>query len=320
MSEIARLYRYRSLLSRAGGISAADLRTELEISMATLKRDIAKLRDQLHVPIIFDRDRGGYCLGDGFTGNELPGFWFSHDELLALLTIQQLLSQIEPTVLAATLRPLRARLSDLMGRHRLEQHDIARRVLLLNAKKRILPPRAFEVLAAATMSRKRITMTHLNRQSGMRLQREVSPQRLVYYQENWYLDAWCHLRESLRSFSIDAIEQWAVMKETALEVPQEAIDATMGAGYGIFSGAQTLWAKLKFSPLRSQWVSREIWHPQQRSTTESDGSFVLSIPYSDDRELVGEILRFGPDVEVLGPHELKAKVQRNHLAAISRYM
>jgi predicted DNA-binding transcriptional regulator YafY len=320
MSEIARLYRYRSLLSRSGAISAADLQAELEISASTFKRDIAKLRDQLHVPIVFDRDRGGYCLEGDSTGDELPGLWFSYDELLALLTIQQLLSQIEPTVLAATLRPLEARLSELMGHHGLEQHDIAGRILMLNAKKRILPPRAFEVLAAATVSRKRIAITHLNRQSGTRLQREVSPQRLVYYQENWYLDAWCHLRESLRSFSLDAIEDLAVMKEPALEVSQEEIDATMSVGYGIFSGAQTLWAKLKFSPLRSQWVSREIWHPQQRSTTESDGSFVLSIPYSDDRELVGEILRFGPDVEVLGPHELKAKVQKNLLAAISRYM
>ena len=320
MSEIARLYRYRSLLSRSGAISAADLQAELEISAATFKRDIAKLRDQLHVPIVFDRDRGGYRLEGDSTGDELPGLWFSYDELLALLTIQQLLSQIEPTVLAATLRPLKARLSELMGHHGLEQHDIAGRILMLNAKKRILPPRAFEVLAAATVSRKRIAITHLNRQSGTRLQREVSPQRLVYYQENWYLDAWCHLRESLRSFSLDAIEGLTVMKEPALEVSQEEIDATMSVGYGIFSGAQTLWAKLKFSPLRSQWVSREIWHPQQRSTTESDGSFVLSIPYSDDRELVGEILRFGPDVEVLGPHELKAKVQKNLLAAISRYM
>jgi predicted DNA-binding transcriptional regulator YafY len=143
---------------------------------------------------------------------------------------------------------------------------------------------------------------------------------LVYDQENWYVDAWCHLRERLRSFSFDAIEDLAVMKEAALEEPQEEIDATMSIGYGIFSEAQTLWAKLKFSPLRSHWVSREIWHPQQRSTTESDGSFVLSIPYSDDRELVGEMLRFGPDVEVLGPQELKAEVQKNLLAAISRYM
>ena len=141
-----------------------------------------------------------------------------------------------------------------------------------------------------------------------------------HYRDNWYLDAWCHLRQGLRSFSVDAIEKMTVMDEVATEVPQEKIDAEMSAGYGIFGGSNTQWAKLKFSPKRSQWVSREVWHPEQQSTMEADGSFVLSIPYSDDRELVGDILRFGPEVEVLSPPALKASVQKMLLAAIGRYV
>ena len=320
MSEIARLYRYKGLLSRRGAISASAIQAELEISPATFKRDIAKLRDQLHVPIIFDRDLGGYRMEQGHTDSELPGLWFSHDELLALLTIQQLLSQLEPTVLAVTLKPLKERLSELMDKHGLEHQDVAKRILILNTHKRMLAPRMFEVLAAATMARQRIKISHLNRQTSQIAEREVSPQRLVHYNDNWYLDAWCHLRNDLRSFSVDAIEKLVVMETPATEVPQEKIDAEMSAGYGIFSGASTQWAKLKFSPKRSQWVSREVWHPDQESMTEADGSFVLAIPYSDDRELVGDILRFGPDVEVLAPQVLKSKVQNTLLAAIGRYV
>ena len=320
MSEIARLYRYKGLLSRRGAMPASVIQAELEISPATFKRDIAKLRDQLHVPIVFDRDLGGYRMEQGHTDSELPGLWFNHDELLALLTIQQLLSQLEPTVLASTLKPIKGRLSQLMSQHGLEHHDVAKRILILNAKKRILAPRVFEVLASATMARKRIKICHLNRQNSTTVEREVSPQRLVHYHDNWYLDAWCHLREDLRSFSVDAIEQLQVTDQAAQEVAPEAIDAQMSAGYGIFSGAATQWAQLKFSPKRSQWVSREVWHPDQQSMTEADGSFVLSIPYSDDRELVGDILRFGPDVEVLGPQALKATVQKTLLAAIGRYV
>jgi predicted DNA-binding transcriptional regulator YafY len=60
MSEVVRFYQYRSLLSSRTAVSAEDLMAKLEISRATLKRDLAKLRDQLHVPIRFDRDQGGY--------------------------------------------------------------------------------------------------------------------------------------------------------------------------------------------------------------------------------------------------------------------
>ena len=56
MSEVVRLYRYKSLLSARRAVSAEELMASLEISRATLKRDIAKLRDQLHVPITFNRE------------------------------------------------------------------------------------------------------------------------------------------------------------------------------------------------------------------------------------------------------------------------
>ena len=60
MSEVVRLYQYKGLLSGRRSISAEDITAKLKISRARLKRDLAKLRDQLHVPSEFDRDRGGY--------------------------------------------------------------------------------------------------------------------------------------------------------------------------------------------------------------------------------------------------------------------
>jgi predicted DNA-binding transcriptional regulator YafY len=67
-------------------------------------------------------------------------------------------------------------------------------------------------------------------------------------------------------------------------------------------------------------VSRERWHSKQRSETLADGSYVLEIPYSDERELVGDLLRFGADVEVLEPGELRMKVHRALLDAVGRYV
>lgn len=68
------------------------------------------------------------------------------------------------------------------------------------------------------------------------------------------------------------------------------------------------WAKLRFAPLRARWVAQERWHPDQRSRTEPDGSFVLEIPYADPRELLMDILKYGADVEVLGPTSLRGLV------------
>ena len=321
MSEAVRLYQYRSLLSAKRAVSAAELMAKLEISRPTLKRDIAKLRDQLKVPLHYDRDLGGYVLDKDAAADELPGLWFSQDEILALVTIQQMLAQLEPGLLGAKLKPLQDRLTGLMEKNGLSSQDIAKRIRIVHAGKRRVKAKNFEAVAAATMARKRMKISHYNRQSGAMVEREVSPQRLVHYRDNWYVDAWCHLRDDLRSFSIDAIAQLHVVQESAAkEVSAKAIDETLGVGYGIFGGRTQAWAKLKFTKERARWVERETWHPQQESHTEADGSYVLSVPYSDDREIVGDIMRFGADVEVLEPKGLRSKVQRGFLEGAGRYV
>ena len=320
MSEIVRLYRYKNLLSGRRAIPAEELMDSLEISRATFKRDIAKLRDQLHVPIQFNRDLGGYTLDQDHANSELPGLWFNQEEILALVTIQQLLGQLEPGLLGAKLRPLQDRLAQLMDKHGLAGQDVAKRIRIVHAGKRVVIAKSFEAVAAATVARKRLKIWHFNRQNGITTEREVSPQRLVHYRDNWYLDAWCHLRDDLRSFSIDAITRFDVLEMEAKEMAANRIDEAVGAGYGIFGGASNAWATLRFTPERARWVAGETWHPMQESHTEADGSYVLSIPYSDDRELVGDIMRFGSDVQVLTPPALRTKVQKGFLEAAAKYV
>jgi predicted DNA-binding transcriptional regulator YafY len=320
MSGVVRLYRYKSLLDSRRSVSAEELMSTLEISRATLKRDIAKLRDQLNVPIAFDRELGGYALEKGQGGSELPGLWFSQEELLALITVQQLLGQLEPSLLGAKLKPLQTRLEKLMEKSGLASADVAKRIRIVNAGKRKLIVKSFEAIAAATLARKRLKLWHLNRQNGITTEREVSPQRLVHYRDNWYLDAWCHLRDDVRNFSIDAVSRVEVMDTAAKEVASKRIDDTLGAGYGIFGGAPTDWAKLRFTPERARWVAGETWHPMQESHFEEDGSYVLSFPYSDDRELLGDIMRFGADVQVISPQNLKSKVQKAFLVSAGKYV
>ncbi len=54
MSEVARLYQYKNLLAVGRVVCKASLLEALEVAEATFKRDIAKLRDQLHLPINFN--------------------------------------------------------------------------------------------------------------------------------------------------------------------------------------------------------------------------------------------------------------------------
>jgi predicted DNA-binding transcriptional regulator YafY len=320
MSDSARLYAYKALFEAKRLVTRVDMMEVAEVSLATFKRDIAKLRDQMGMPILFDKDRGGYYLDRNNLATEMPGLWFSPEELVSLLTIQRLIEQLEPGLVGLKLRPLQKKLTELLKAKGLGEAEIARRVRMTSAGKREMEIKAFEQVALATISRKQIKVTHLNRQRAERVERTISPQELVHYRDNWYVDAWCHLRKGIRSFGLDAIEDVHILDAAAHEVDTTELRKVTQASYGIFSGQPTGWAVLRFTAHRAQWVESEIWHPEQITAVEPDGSYLLKVPYSDDRELLGDILRFGADVQVLEPKELRAKVQKTLLEAVGKYI
>lgn len=319
MSEIDRLYSYRTLLTGRRAVPRDEILSKLEISQATFKRDLAKLRDRLNIPVVFDRDLGGYRLDNTDTRQELPGLWFSQDEILALLTIQNMLEQLEPGLLGPKLKPLQQRLDDMLTGQGLSAETLSQRVRLVHAGKRRLKLKCFELVAKATLESKQITIQHFNRQTGKTIERTISPQQLVHYRDNWYVDAWCHLRKEVRSFAVDAITECEQLDVDAKELDADQLRSSMQSGYGIFGGAVKGWAKLKFTPERARWVKHEEWHPDQKGHEESDGSYVLEIPYSDERELVGDILKFGIDVTVLAPPLLRKLVEEQLSKAFKNY-
>lgn len=319
MSEMVRLIRYSELLSNRRFLTKQELMEVQEVSLATFKRDIAKLRDQMNVPIVFDRDLGGYRLDKTSERTELPGFWFSQDEILALLTIQNMIGELEPGLLGPKLKPLQTRLNTILTSQGMSAETLAQRVRLLHAGKRRMHLQSFEVVAKGTLERKQVQILHLNRQTGEKLDRVISPQQLLYYRDNWYVDAWCHMRGGVRSFAIDAIETAEVLGKSAKELDPPTLKKHMSSGYGIFGGQAKAVAKLQFSSTRARWVQFEEWHPDQKGTLAKDGTYTLEVPYSDERELIGDVLRFGAEVKVLGPDSLVRQLRKELDKTLASY-
>jgi len=307
MDRTERFYRIDQLLHERRVVPIEVFLASLEVSRATFKRDLEYMRDRLNAPIVWDRERGGYRFEAEQADHEsyaLPGLWFNAAEIHALLTMQQLLTELQPGLLGPHIEPLLGRIRALLEDNDHSVAQIEARIRVLHMAARSVAPRCFEVVSSALLSRKRVHLEHYNRERDRSMQREVSPQRLVHYRDNWYLDAWCHQRNALRSFSLDSISKARCLDTDADELCAEALDAELGSGYGIFAGRNTELARLRFSNLRSRWVARERWHPEQSGEVDEQGRYVLEVPYSDRRELLMDVLRHGPDVEVLGPPSL----------------
>jgi predicted DNA-binding transcriptional regulator YafY len=322
MTKTARVYKIEMLIRNRGHVSFQTLLDELEVSPATLKRDLDYLKDQLGAPIEYDRFLNGYRFGEEYRGqkHELPGLWFSERELYSLLMAHQLLSELDSEgVISRHLQPLLDRIHQMLGTGEADAKMLLKRVKIIGSAKRPVSSQFFELVGEALLKRRGLHMRYLTRGRGEVSERDVSPQRLVHYRNTWYVDAWCHTRERLLRFALDAIEDARALDAKAKDVPLKQVQAEMDGGYGIYAGEKRQWATLGFEPQAAQWVSREEWHPEQQSRWLDEGVYELTIPYTEETEILMDILRHGDQVRVLAPESLVQAVRSRLLSAVGRY-
>jgi predicted DNA-binding transcriptional regulator YafY len=318
MDRMNRIFRLHQLFAaHRYAIPRARLESELECSRATLTRVLAEMRDLLGAPIEFDADAGGYRYShEAF---ELPGLWFTPSELYALLAAQKLLEDAQPGLLDSELAPLKRRIEKLLTSEPLGQGELSRRVRLPRIAARQPDTRIFQTLADATARRRRVHIRYLGRERGDATERDLSPQRLIHYRDNWYLDAWCHLRDEVRSFALERVNVARLLEAAALNLSDADLDAHFKQSYGIFSGRPAHTAVLCFTAERARWIAEERWHADQQARWLDDGRYELSVPYADPRELLLDILKYGADVEVIAPEALRQAVIQRLRGALGQY-
>lgn len=320
MDRTERFYKIDSLLQGGKAVPVGRMLRELEVSLATFKRDLEYMRSRLNAPIEWDRDEGGYrYTGGAHHQQQLPGLWFNASEAYALLMMQALLKEIQPGLPAQHIESFRARLRALIETGDYPIEDVESRIRVLHVGTRTVPEQYFELVAGALLRKQRLRITYFSRGTGETSEREVSPQQLIHHRGNWYLAAWCHKQEAMRSFALDAMEAAAETGKAAKQLAKGAVQEFVGQGYGIFSGDQVQWATLRFSPERARWVGREVWHPKQKMRTEKDGHLVLELPFTDARELMMDVLRHGAQVEVMGPPLLRKAAEKEFRTALQSY-
>lgn len=311
---------HQILASRRTPIEGKALREKLECSRATVTRLIEDMRDYLGAPIRYDRERNGFHYDPETDPDfELPGLWLNASELFALLATQKLLADVQPGLLDSQLDPLRERILEILRSQRLGHPDIDRRVRILQIAARPIELAHFQKLATALLQRRRLRILYHGRARDRTTERDVSPQRLVYYRSNWCLDAWCHKARGLRTFSVDRLHPVYIDDEPAKEIDDTLLDAHYARAYGIFGGEPTETALLRFAPAAAHWVADEQWHPRQQGKALEDGSYELHVPYRDPTELLMDVLKYGADVEVIAPAELRSQARDRLRAALQLY-
>jgi len=226
---------------------------------------------------------------------------------------------VQPGLLEDALQGMQNRINQLLDQQGLDISAQPQRIHIRKDAGRPVPGELFENVLQALFKRQKLAVEYHGRRRDAVSERVISPQRLTSYRDRWYLDAWCHQVEGLRSFAIERLRTVSVLDEPADAFSAEQLEADLGRAYGIFSGPARYTCKLRFDAEAARWAAEEQWHPEQRGRWLKDGRYELAFEYGQDRELIMDILRYGADVEVLSPASLRARVAEAHQQAAQHY-
>lgn len=132
--------------------------------------------------------------------------------------------------------------------------------------------------------------------------RRVQPLGVVWSRGAWYLVAWCERSDGLRVFRLDRVTQVTCEAERFAPRDGFALEHVLREGKVLVGGGDAT-MRVRYTPHVARWIAE-----RERVTTEADGAVVAEYPLLDLEWGVRQALRYGPDVEVLEPAELREAV------------
>ncbi|MDO8291221.1 MAG: WYL domain-containing transcriptional regulator [Parvibaculum sp.] len=299
-------------------ISLRTLADKLDCTQKSARRLIDVLQDFTLAPIDYNEEYKGWaytCPPE--EKHLLPGLWLTAEELQSMALLLHMLQGFGNGLLSDELKIVEKGIHKLLKARNVSPDVLMSRIKVLPIGHRTVPNDIYLRVSDALLRGRQLTVRYTD-YKGATTQRTLSPQDLVYYRDNWYLDAWCHTRRTLRQFMLARMEKVTLTDTPAQAVSTAELDAHFSRSYGIFAGKPEHTAKLRFRGNVASEVSRQTWHPQQQGHWDGE-EYVLQFPYGDDRELVRDIMRYVPDVVVEGPEGLKASVLERLKAGVEGF-
>lgn len=292
------------------------LMEKFEIKERTAERAIEFMRYRLIAPLKYSRKKRGYYYSD--RSYDFPRVRFTEKEIVGLIVADCLAHTIPDEQMLKDIDSFIEKFSLSTG---IDVNKLKSKISIKNVRYDRVDPRVFEALIEAISRDKKLWIEYKSKSTKELTDRIVNPLHMLLYKGNWHLFALCEKRNELRNFALSGILKFDILEETISgDLPHFDIEKLFEENYGIFIhdiGVDKIEVELKFSKEIAEIVRTQVWFPLQNLREFEDGSIVLTFPVTDFREIEGDILKYGVNVEVLKPVELREKI-RETIANMNR--
>ncbi|HVM50175.1 MAG TPA: WYL domain-containing transcriptional regulator [Candidatus Acidoferrum sp.] len=306
---LERMLRIHQALKGGGYPNAASLARQLEVSSKSIHRDLEFMRDRLGLPIEYDPTRFGYYYSEEV--ENFPTIQFTEGELFALVVAEKALQQYRGTSferpLLSALKKMEQSLPDTIS---LSLTDIDQTISFRTRAEPVQDLATFDALAKATAARQQIRFSY--RKPGQRQPepRVVDPYHLANINGEWFLFAYDHLRQDIRTFvpaRITAIERTG---RTFQRQRGFSLEKRLQGSFGVQSGHGEFSVVIRFNKRVADYIREKKWHSSQSLRDLRDGGVELTMRLSSLGEVERWVLSWGGDATVLRPSELAESVRK----------
>jgi predicted DNA-binding transcriptional regulator YafY len=315
-----RLVQMLELMSRAGGVRAAELIERFELDSRSLRRYVADLRD-IRVPVV-DTGRGDNRVLTVDARWRRTGVQLTLSEVLSLHFGRRLFTFLDGTSFATDLEGAIERLQPAISRTHAElSRQLDRKFVAVPEHAKDYSGEAAEVIDEA------VTALLYGHPIDIRYRRfdevtrryRLHPYTLAVWRQGLYLLALDVEADQVKTFAVERIAEITRNHRGKFELPAAwNPEGFLQHAFGISSGRPEH-VRVAFSPTVRTIVRERRWHDTQSLRRLPDGWMELTMQVAVTAELVSWVLSFGRDARVLGPEALRDQIISHAAGMVSMY-
>ncbi len=286
----------------------------LEISRATVMRDLDILRDDAGAPIEYDASRKGFYLTDASW--MLPPLRVSRKEVFAFAIAAKLLGAFKGTPLELDMASLFEKIGQsLDGSITINPSALTDHLSVIGDDYVRQDLETWSAVAQATDRRERIAIVY-QKFNGDVKRYTLDSYHLLFYHGNWYVIGMNRTGGRIATFAVSRIRK--VTRTDIMFEPNPEFDvaAVLRESFGIVRGEKIMRVRLLFSSRVAAYIRERVWHPSQRMVEKRSGAIELRLETGGWNELIRWILSWQPDVTVLAPKQLRDRVREKMREAL----
>lgn len=290
--------------------NCATMGKEWEVSSKTIQRDIDYLRDQLDAPIAYDQIRRGYYYTE--RNFSLPAINISESDLFAVFVAERAMGQFRNTPMYGKLRSVFAKIKgSLSDSTKVSPSWLSDRILCFQEPVTEIDVKIWDTLAKSIRDNCRVKIRHAAPDQSKIMERKVDPYYLVNHKGEWYLNTYCHTRNSIRTFAVSRIRQAEMLSEQFTMPASATRKKIFGDQMGIIWKPDFYKVRIRFSPEVAPYIRERQWHPQQTIKGLRDGSVILEFTTNHIHEVKDWVLSWGSGATILTPQLLVDKIRED---------